>query len=209
MEQYKYRKCDACNGTSFEWDVPSFEAGDGICSDCRGTGHDESWPSKMIENWFHLSSSPCLTCKGSKQCQKCGGKGLFTNKKHVESDYISSVAESHPSSDDNEEPENDSEELEEAEMEEQWSYSSPEQNSTERSTGEKFIDSLSLFLRSLMWSLVIALPLQWVSAIIISIFTGTEPRDGHYSVFAYGPPMIFLLVNGIGVFLAIREWLKK
>ncbi len=58
-------KCPDCN-----------YPGNGKCSDCHGTGHEQDVLDAFAES-LAGTSQDCKTCHGSGDCQKCDGKGYI------------------------------------------------------------------------------------------------------------------------------------
>lgn len=58
-------RCKDCNYDS-----------DGKCSACQGTGHIVQL-ELALETVDAFDALPCWRCKGTGQCQSCGGTGEF------------------------------------------------------------------------------------------------------------------------------------
>lgn len=51
------------------------DEGDGLCSECYGTGHSQIIFDQLIDGMTG-EETECLECNGTGQCQTCGGTGV-------------------------------------------------------------------------------------------------------------------------------------
>jgi hypothetical protein len=79
-------ECRDCDSNEFDLTKHGYYVGNGLCSECHGTGESQSYLDERLEDDFGVDRPECEECSGTGQCQTCGGTGEVDGDDEAEDD---------------------------------------------------------------------------------------------------------------------------